>query len=377
MDVAVGIIHVGAAPQFPEVVHRLRVFVRGLLRPQLVHVDGTYHLDRQAPEVRSRVFVAALDHSVVRELLDHQQREIGPLSLLVRIERIVKTVVESQPLCPRQVDLRRVLRMLLAELESLVPAVRLHMQGNQLPHIAQLDDGLLRKSVVLVLPKGFDGHLQELCVCRRQLPHHLDEAVQGRDLDEDLHGLTVLARREVHLAGRAQVSVLLRGGGLLQDQALCNGVILGEDVLMLFGVAACVGSGPGAGTSLLALLGPMFGLIPLPQLCVHLHSHVILLCSAVELGRLAVLALEGQHLRCDELLLLVSEACPVAILLRNPVEQVNVAHVPNADEGLAGDVEAQALQRIQRQQAPVGIGDAKARDLVGCLEVLLFNVSVQ
>ena len=50
----------------------------------------------------------------------------------------------------------------------------------------------------------------------------LDQAVQGADLDEDLHCLPGLPRREVHLARRAEVAVLLGGGRLLEDEALRN-----------------------------------------------------------------------------------------------------------------------------------------------------------
>mmetsp|Transcript_23918 Transcript_23918/g.80748 ORF Transcript_23918/g.80748 Transcript_23918/m.80748 type:complete len:237 (-) Transcript_23918:1490-2200(-) len=121
----------------------------------------------------------------------------------------------------------------------------------------------------------------------------------------------------------------------------------------------------------------MLGLVPLPQLCVHLHGGVELFGAAEVLGRLCVLPLEGEDLCGDQLLLFVREAGAVAVLLRDPVEQVDVPHVADPDEGLAGDVEAQALQGVKGQQPPIGLCDAKASHLVGCLEVLLLDVAVQ
>mmetsp|Transcript_79571 Transcript_79571/g.257702 ORF Transcript_79571/g.257702 Transcript_79571/m.257702 type:complete len:955 (-) Transcript_79571:1050-3914(-) len=378
VDVGVGVVDVRAAAQLPEVVHDLRVLARGLLRALAVHVDGPDHLHGEPPEVGRGVLVAALHHGVVRELLDHLQGQVGPLGLLVGVQRVVEAVVEGQPLRPGQVDLRRVLGVLLAELEGLVPAVRLHVQRDELAHVPQLDDRLLGESVVLVVPEGLHRHLQELLLRVCQLSHHLDEAVQRGDLREDLHGLAVLPGREVHLPGGAQVPVLLRGRRLLEDEALGDGVLRHRHRARLRGLGAARGRGAGglrAGP--LALLGPVLGLVPVPELRVHLHGQVVLLGPAEALRRLAVLALEGHDLRCDELLLLVRKTRPVAILLRDAVQEVDVPHVADPDEGLARDVEPQALQGIQREQAPVCIRDPEARNLVRSLEVLLLDVPVQ
>mmetsp|Transcript_9414 Transcript_9414/g.27996 ORF Transcript_9414/g.27996 Transcript_9414/m.27996 type:complete len:589 (+) Transcript_9414:1058-2824(+) len=388
MDVRVGVVHVGAAAQLPEVLHGLLVDALALLRahrlPVLGRLGRVDHLHSQAPEVRGGVLVAPLQHGVVRELLDHLQREVRTPRLLVRVEGIVEAVIEGEPLRPGEVDLRRVLRMLLAQRERLVPAVGLHVQGDEHAHVAHLDDGLLREGVVLMGPEGLHGLLQQARLVLRELPDHLDQAVQGADLDEDLHRLPGLPRREVHLARRAEVAVLLGGGRLLQDEALRNR-LLGS--LRARRGVACGGGRDGAHrvrdglqsapAALLALLRPVLRLVPLPQLRVHLHGHVVLLRAAEVLRRLGVLALEGQDLRGDQLLLLVREVGAVPVLVRDPVEQINVPHVADANEGLARDVEVLALQGVERQESPVGLRDAEAGDPIGRLEVLLLDVPVQ
>mmetsp|Transcript_43583 Transcript_43583/g.102718 ORF Transcript_43583/g.102718 Transcript_43583/m.102718 type:complete len:206 (+) Transcript_43583:1567-2184(+) len=121
----------------------------------------------------------------------------------------------------------------------------------------------------------------------------------------------------------------------------------------------------------------MLGVIPLSQLCVHLHGHLVVLGLAEELGCLTVLALEGKNLRSDELLLLCCKAALVAILLCDAIQKVDVAHISHSDESFPCNVKAQALQGIKCQQPPVTFGDTKAGHLEGRLEVLLLDVTVE
>mmetsp|Transcript_8857 Transcript_8857/g.22933 ORF Transcript_8857/g.22933 Transcript_8857/m.22933 type:complete len:211 (-) Transcript_8857:2009-2641(-) len=210
--------------------------------------------------------------------------------------------------------------------------MRLHVQGDELADVAELDDDLLCVVVVLVLAEALDSHLQQHPV-DAWLPDNVDKAVQGPDLHEDLHGLAVLSCGEVHLARRSEVAILFRGSGLLQDETLGDRV-LGD----LF--APCGFVRNAWLVELLALLSPVLRLVPLPEFGEHLDGHIVLLRPAEMLGCLTVLALKSQHLRCHELLLLVGQALPVAVLLRDPVQQVDVLHVPDSDKSLSRDVEA-------------------------------------
>mmetsp|Transcript_31102 Transcript_31102/g.78696 ORF Transcript_31102/g.78696 Transcript_31102/m.78696 type:complete len:286 (+) Transcript_31102:940-1797(+) len=209
MDVRIRVVHVGAPPQLPEVVNGLILPPLGLLRAEAVDIQRGDHLRGQPPEVGRCVLVTLLDHCVVRQLLHHLQRQVGPLRLLVGVKSVVKTIVERKPLCPWQVDLRGVLGMLLAQLEGLVPPVGLHVQRDEHTDIADLDDRFLGELVVLMLAERPNRHVQQLRLRTRQLPNNLDQALECTNLDEDLDCLAMLAGSEVHLAGGPQVSILL------------------------------------------------------------------------------------------------------------------------------------------------------------------------
>mmetsp|Transcript_135567 Transcript_135567/g.321262 ORF Transcript_135567/g.321262 Transcript_135567/m.321262 type:complete len:370 (+) Transcript_135567:1458-2567(+) len=276
----------------------------------------------------------------------------------------------------------------------------LHVQGYQLPDIAQLEDGLLSEGVVAVLAECLCRHLQHAGLRVGQKPNHLDEAIQRPDLHKDLYSLSVLPGREVHLAGGAEVAVLLGTGGLLEDEALRQGLLLRwrrwrrrcwhvaharEGICLADGVRWRLLQGRTAHVrqrrlrwpSLLTLQRPVLGLLPLPQLRVHLHGGMEGAGAAVVLSRLPILALEGQHLCGDQHLLVMGKAGLVPVLLSDAIQQVDVPHVANADEGLPRDVEAKVLQGIQRQEPPIRLGDPKAAHSVGRLEVLLLHISVQ
>mmetsp|Transcript_82798 Transcript_82798/g.182005 ORF Transcript_82798/g.182005 Transcript_82798/m.182005 type:complete len:415 (-) Transcript_82798:730-1974(-) len=283
--------------------------------------------------------------------------------------------------------------MLLRELEGLVPAMGFHVEVDEHTHIPDLEDGLLGERIVLMLSKCLDGHIKGLRIRRRQQSNDLDEAVQSVDADEDFEGLFELTGSGVHLPCSLEVAILFRGGSLLEDEALRDGGFAALRVPaqtsqntaaahagrgpweVRDGVGA--GAGPGLDAGLLALLRPMLRFVPLSKLSVHLDGRVELLRLPEVLRSVEVLALEGQHLCRDKMFLLRREARAIPVLLSDSVQQVDVPHVPNPNEGLPSDVEAERLQRVEGEETPVGLRYTEAGDFVGNFEVLLLDVAVE
>ena len=206
----------------------------------------------------ARVLVPVLEYGIVDERAQHLER-LGPLTCLLEgLLGLLEPVCSDQPLRVRQVDLGSQLRMLLDELEGLIPLAVVHLQGEQPLDVAQLEEdvlgvpdrgGLLDAGCLLELAhetthleraperdgrgrrrgRGFLGRLAQVCEARAQLGSlrlrverlgHVGKLVVPALPAKDVNRLNDLARRDVGLVRDGGVVGLLRPPRLPLDELL-------------------------------------------------------------------------------------------------------------------------------------------------------------
>ena len=107
----------------------LKVLLGGARR-HLVAV-GAELLGREEPEVVGGVVVAALHDGVVRERAQHRDRLPLLPRLLERLLRLLEAVALGEPLSVRQVDARGERRVLLHQLQGIVPHLSLEREREE------------------------------------------------------------------------------------------------------------------------------------------------------------------------------------------------------------------------------------------------------
>eukprot|EP00754_Rhynchopus_humris_P012586 Rhum_TRINITY_DN14297_c3_g1::Rhum_TRINITY_DN14297_c3_g1_i1::g.78660::m.78660 len=304
-------------------------------------------LRRQLPEVVRRRLVAALDDAVHSKLLDHAQRLPGAVRLLVRLLRVVEAVVERQPLGVGQEDVGGVGQALrrLQQLEGLVPLLHRDVQLHQVLRVADLLVRLAPVRVRVVAPEVLAAQTDGLHLRLAELAAHLDHPRQPPVLAHQRDRLHVVAGGQPEDGGVAGRARLLSPGGLAADEVL----------------------------QVLVVRADLLGLLPHLQVRVHLDGLLLVSDLAEERRRLLVLALVREDLGQEDAVVDV-RAAPVQLDL---VEELDVAHVADADERLARGGEVQVRQRLHSQHAPVVLRHAEARDLVPAVVVLLLEVAVE
>mmetsp|Transcript_4865 Transcript_4865/g.12153 ORF Transcript_4865/g.12153 Transcript_4865/m.12153 type:complete len:337 (-) Transcript_4865:1724-2734(-) len=293
----------------------------------------------------------------MRQRLQHGSGHLRVPGRGERLARLVEAVVLRQPLRVWEVHAVAQPRRGVPshQREGVVPVSRADVHRQKPCVIAKLGVHLLGVRGVCASPAC---KMRSALAQRWRIPpcikraHHLHQLLLPPVLADDGDGLVEFLGLDVHCGCGLEVGHLLRPLCLPLDELLHDTAV--------------------APLSRRVLLRPRLGLVELPQVREHLHSALHSVRLGVHLGRLLVLALVCEHLRLEHAL-----GVAQAQSLLDAVEELDVAHVPDADEGLARHHQAHAVQRRHGQQSPVALRDSQARHCVRGVVLLVLQVAVE
>jgi hypothetical protein len=82
------------------------------------------------------------------EEFDYPERQVGSTGLLVRLLRLVKSIIGTEPVRVGKINLWLEVGVLFREHEGFVPLVQLHVQCHQTLDVTQHQEGLLGEGMV-------------------------------------------------------------------------------------------------------------------------------------------------------------------------------------------------------------------------------------